>query len=618
MKRLLVVLPFALFAFGHAPPCGFAADPTIVSALAFPSIRSEVSIAKAYDPSRDRRVIVDDLRQVDLSGSPGVTEFDQTITSFARDPGGPTILVKEPCLGFDPNQPSNGVIGPFFTSSVVSQDTHVTATADTATVTSSGSVTCRSTRLPCNGLMGSNANGRNNVVVKVTISRACRYAVNATIAVDGGGSPGSAAVGFSGPNEQHTFTSSDLAIDRSTASATRSMQFRGVYQPGQITMNIGADLTNAAPQAHATWSVSLTLVPDGPRGPDIRWTDPSGGGFGTAANWDPPQVPLKDASHTDTAVFDLDRTYAVDFGISKAAAQRTSDRLVIDAGHVTFENANYKVDGLSLVDPSLVVDAGTLTLASGDLTCNSANIGDLHSVGAAIEVTGQDSRWDCLGRLRVGGSSGGSGAPGNLTITRGAIVASAESLVGAGGQTGNVAVNGGGSRWTTGNMHVGFTSRGDVAMTDGAAVASDTVLVGGGFSTTQFASSGFPGASVRVAGVDASGTPTGWDTMGLTLGQGATVSVEDGGRLGATEVGIFGSGTVSVTGVNAAHGRPSLLACNEIEVGSDGVLDVAFGGDVEIAAGNLSVGTTSLGTGTVNVLGSAPTAGPASTLHVDG
>jgi T5SS/PEP-CTERM-associated repeat protein len=169
------------------------------------------------------------------------------------------------------------------------------------------------------------------------------------------------------------------------------------------------------------------LSPDAPSD-DIRWTKPSGGGFGVSANWIPPQIPLKDATHTDNAIFDLNRTYTVDFAATKLAALRTSDRLLIDRGHVTFENANYKVDGLSLADPSLVVDVGRLTLASGNITSNSATIGDLHSVGAEVEVTGPGSQWDCLGRLRVGGSSGGSGAAGKLTITDGGIVTSAESL----------------------------------------------------------------------------------------------------------------------------------------------------------------------------------------------
>jgi T5SS/PEP-CTERM-associated repeat protein len=349
------------------------------------------------------------------------------------------------------------------------------------------------------------------------------------------------------------------------------------------------------------WNFTFDVIPVGETSEDHFWTKRSGGSFDTDANWNPQSVPLKDATRSDNAIFDLRRRYVVDFSAQNAlaidlGAQRTANRLEVLQGDVTLTHANLKVDELDLARPSLRVDTGKLTLASGQITSNSATIGDLHAVGAKIVVNGPDSRWDELGRLRVGGSDGDAGS-GELLITDGAGVSSAESRIGAGGaQPGHVLVDGTGSSWTTGNIAVGFSSPGKVDVAGGARVASGVVQAGLGSDTF-----------ITVAGADPGGTASSWTGGALELGPHLIeAQVIDGGTMTMNSI-TFRGGELNIDGGTRGAVGPTTLTSQSLDL-REGQMAITSGAKAHF---NLPVGIGSLGgPGTLIVEGRSPTGEP--------
>jgi len=417
-----------------------------------------------------------------------------------------------------------------------------------------------------------------------------------------------------------------LTNDNGATSA--GVNRRGVVEAGQTAHFFFHMLAGTGDLVHATggasWNLSVSIAPEAPAGADHRWTNRAGGGFGTDANWDPQQVPVKDATHTDNAVFDLRGRYTVDFDSArrrrKALGLQTIDRLeILNGSNVTFLNMNLKVDDLSPdVRPSFTVDAAKLTLAGGHLTSNSAVIGDLHGVDATVVVDGAASRWDCDGRLRVGGS-GGSQGEGTLKLSAAAQMVSAETRIGAGGaQPGVVTVDGEGTAWDTGNIAVGFSAGGSLSITGGAVVSSGTAVIGLGHDAAD-------PATVEVSGAAPTEVASRWDVGSLTVGRGAglnSLSVADGASVNASDVVvgdvIGGNGFVSVSEIGASGAASQLFSLHGMIVGQGG-----GSGDVFVSAGaevhvteNLSVGAD--GQGAFHVVGTDAAMQTGSTAIVGG
>lgn len=603
MKRLrssaLVVL--AGLVVGAAPRA--SAAPAVMSATAsVPKMSSQAAIL-LFNPSFHA------VRDDDPGPTPaGVTSYSESVGSHAEHPGGPSVTGEG-----NINQP-NVVIGRLAADSSVSQSSTISVTPDSVVVGTTATATAQKTRTVQNCCFGSIANATTAYRVEIVLAAPCHYRLNGSISTDaatGGGGRGLLTLSGNSPDPALTVA---LPLG-STASQTVSEE--GVFDVGTVVLSveITADLggllaTNFRPSdgsaARASWALSLALSPDAP-GSDVRWTNASGGAFGTDTNWDAQRVPTSDVSHQDNAVFDLHGAYAVDLG-----AGRSSDRLSVRQGAVTFRNGDLEVDDLSVDRPSLVVDVGKLILSGGVLTSNSATIGDLHGVGAEVQVTGAGTRWDCLGRLRVAGSSG-SGGEGRLTIANGGtVLGGAEVLVGAGGaQRAAVTVDGKDTGWATGNIAVGYSSFAEMDVTAGAKVVSNEIHIG-------LSAPGSLGPICGVSGTDADGTPSEWDGSIFRVGPNfGVVGVSDGGLVKVGDA-VLGNAKLTVSGVEPGHARRSRFQCASLTLG-DAQIDVVGGGLVSVTTGKAIIGPAGVASfGSVNVKGKDAASGVASTLETDG
>jgi T5SS/PEP-CTERM-associated repeat protein len=489
-----------------------------------------------------------------------------------------------------------------------SQTTSIAASGDTLSISSTATISGSKT---LSGVVktdqGSSASDSEACSVSFKVSKPSVYVLVATMSYSGAGG---GAVFL--PDGQQVQLPTGFQHDQ--LSVVRTGQLAPPLSNGQpVTFEIrlfgGNGIGTIAPpvtQFGAAWHFAFDVRPEGSPGDDIHWTKTSGGSFGTDANWNPQQVPVKDVDHTDNAIFDVAGAYTVEF----AGAQRHGDRLEVLAGDVTFVGADLLVDNLDLVRPSFTVDAAKLTIASGNVISNSATIGSLHAADAQVRVDG-DAVWYCQGRLRIGGSDGTGGA-GVLSVTNGADGSSHDTRIGAGAQTGRMTVEGSLSHWDTDNVHVGFSSTGVLEVLDGGFVSSAVADVGGGF--VQGGDLGI----VNVLGVDSDGHSSKWQMASLGLGTRSTVDVGDGATIESNGGADLLGGALFVNGVDAAHARPSLVSCGGLTVGAGGEIDVSAGGDIEVSAADLIVGpsvpTPALGSVTVKGVDAATST--ASLLHV--
>jgi T5SS/PEP-CTERM-associated repeat protein len=604
-------------AFGAAPPRA-SADAAVTSAVGqVAKLTSQAGILLSNPFAH--------VNKDDEAGptSTNVTTYDESVSSHQDDPGGPSVLSS---TGGNINQP-NVVIGKMTSDASVGQRTVVTSDAVTVDVESSAIAEVAKTSVVGNCCFLPLGSGATSFDLQIVIARPCRYRLGGALSATSDDPKHSAIfvqLSLTGDDGSPSggFNALASSSDRNTASLVHS----GVFQPGPVGLHVtlscdlgsvdtsGRVSFNGGSQGRASWVFSLSLAPaDFPA--DIRWAKRSGGDFGTAANWSPQQVPVNGAPDADNAIFDLPGTYTVGFGAAQA-----SGRLEVLQGGVTFANANYAVDGLALAAPSLVVDTGKLTLGSGHLTSNSATIGDVHDSGAEVRVDGSTSRWDCLGRLCVGGADG-SAREGTLTISNGGTVTTGETRIGTGGaQHGAAGVDGKGSNWSTANVAVGFSSAGFLGIENGAQVSSGDAVVGLGQPVGQ-------SATVFVDGVDPSGAAAQWNATTLTVGRSGginSVNAFDGGSVSAADVtvgdGAAGIGTVTVTGIHGSPQTASLLSVSgRLTVGTGGGhgdLQVRDGGGVSVTFHDMEIGDR--GTGIVSVAGADATSGAASSLDVAG
>ena len=323
-------------------------------------------------------------------------------------------------------------------------------------------------------------------------------------------------------------------------------------------------------------------------GTTVEWVGAGSGSFDVSSNWqptngDPPRVPTRTVTISDTALFDRAEAYTVDFG----GNQQHVERLVVKDGNVLFANGSIKADATSPEIPSVEIDNARLGLLTAmSLTNNHALIG---SSGASRVDVGVGGEWVSLGSLHVGGAGQGI-----LNIEPGGTVVSAESLIGTGVGGGQAIVGNNGS-WDTGAIAIGAGGTGELIITNSGHVNSTNAIVG--------LSPGL-GNKVTVTGFSDPTNYSQWHVEnGLIVGHSGagTLEINDGGSCSVSLPVIIGdsqaSGTVKVTGVPSTNiNASSYLNASAIIVGKGG-LSVEDGAFVQADYLQLK------GPGTVKVLG---------------
>ena len=391
------------------------------------------------------------------------------------------------------------------------------------------------------------------------------------------------------------------------------------------------------------------------RGVVKNFSDPNGGPFQDAANWNPAGIPLA----TDQLVFNQsDSGYIVSFTGSATAVdmQVLSDVVTFDlnaftltltgpqatrvlgggggVGRLTVSDGTLDSDAVSstsVIGNSLggasqvtVSTGGTWNTAqlnvgpSGNGTINITNGGHVNSTGAllgntvnslgTVNVSGTGSTWALSGNINVG-----SGGDGVLTVGAGGQLTAATMAVGV-GDTGRATVSGSGATMTLSNdLTVGESTQGtfnvsnlgQVSVADFTTVGvqpgvTGTLEVGSNATfTTDQLSVGVQG--IGILNVSASGdliTNNGTD-IGNNVTSVGTLTVRESGSSwnsngNEVDVGVFGSGSLIIERNGSATLGIVTLGSSSSGVGQ---LTVRTNGD--LTTGNLLVG--GLGNGSVSV-----------------
>jgi T5SS/PEP-CTERM-associated repeat protein len=503
------------------------------------------------------------------------------------------------------------------------------ATGASLTVTASGNTLCRGTRTgnpDVDRLTQGMAEASYSVAFSAT--QRCSYALSATVKYSSTDIASDPSLFNNAAGVFLSFAGTNIFISVSDAGGerTKTLTSRG-FIPANAFTRLGAlgetrDMSAPVASSATSWSVTLTVVasPELP-GTDIHWTDTSGGSFGDTANWLPTQIPVKNDTEADTAIFDKGTSFTVDLSLPPpAAAQQfaalasasdpTVERIVVSHAAPIITGGTLTADALDVDEPSLIVeDGGFLTLVNCTLQCRHGAIGD--GAGGGVKVLG-------IGNLTSSGQlTIGTSGRGELDITRGGTVSNATVLIGGGTGPGIVQVSESGSRWDTANIAVGFSSSASLTVSLGAVVNSDTAVIGKGLNPT--------GTSEALV----TGPGSIWNcSHELIVGEAGvgSLDVEDGGlvkaqlgfltlRLG---VGSLGVGTVNVSGGSATAGTQSQLSTAGIVVGENGggLLNISNGGVVfDLAGLNIaSIGGSAGSHGEVIVQGFDPITGKAASL----
>lgn len=360
-----------------------------------------------------------------------------------------------------------------------------------------------------------------------------------------------------------------------------------------------AGLCTTSSRAATRWTAwlfaALALAAAGPpalaeHDDEHFWNEPKGGLFGESQFWSPSSVP----EDSDTAIFDLDAAFTVDFDANEA-----SDRLLLHDGDVTFDlhgNKYSLINSNTLLsdsDASLTVgeqdgDDATLRLNDGVVTSVFSRIG-YESGSQGSVIVGDGGTWDNDNKLLVGDEGNGT-----LTIQDGGTVLSGSfaRIGSASGSHGTVTVDGDQSILELGGvLTVGDQGTGTLTIENGGAVSNTNGGIGqaGGSEGT----------------VTVSGPQSTWDNSGSlevgSLGEG-TLIIEDGGAVSST-VGIIGfesgaQGTVTVRGEQSSWDTDGgYLSLGSF--GGDGTLAIVDGGSV--SNGDGYIGEYSGSTGVVTV-----------------
>jgi T5SS/PEP-CTERM-associated repeat protein len=236
--------------------------------------------------------------------------------------------------------------------------------------------------------------------------------------------------------------------------------------------------------------------------------------------------------------------------------------------------------------------------AEGQVGSNEGVVGSLVGSTGTVNVDGANSLWNNMGELRIGERGRGT-----LNITAGGRVESTRAIIGdENNSIGEVSVSGAGSEWiNSGNLFVGNSGPGTLDVTAGGRVQNNVGIVSAGDAIFGAAS-----GTVNVDGANSQWINSGELTVGL-FGEG-TLNITGGGLVQNTDgvvgsgegfFGASGRGTVNVEGANSMW-----LNSGELTVGDigQGILHITNGGRVQNMNIQSNIGVDG-GSGTVTVDG---------------
>ncbi len=278
----------------------------------------------------------------------------------------------------------------------------------------------------------------------------------------------------------------------------------------------GNQSDNSMPSAGAVYTFNTGL-------PVVRWNNPAGGSWATAANWLPATVP----DSTTETVFDLDNSYDVTVGA------RQSGRSRVEAGSVLFQSAN-----LTLTGPFSVGGAASFSLPTGSITASDLIVGHLPPTNPASPPTAHvtisnDGTVFTAGAQTIVGQAG----EGDLFVNDGRLN-SGEALIGQ-SSAGTATVGGTNALWEMTSLNVGAGFTATLNIESGSRVLVNNAAVIGQANSLQT----YP---ARIT-VDNAGVPlafvANFGVNDLTIGDAlpGTLDIRNGGVvavLGLLQVGV--------------------------------------------------------------------------------
>jgi T5SS/PEP-CTERM-associated repeat protein len=372
---------------------------------------------------------------------------------------------------------------------------------------------------------------------------------------------------------------------------------------------------------------------------NMSWTNPAGGSFHTAGNWNPGFVP----GSTDSAYFTLDDPgYTVSMSsnvtnqhfevwddvVSMSLASAVvynltnSESLYVGSnpgqnGRLTFSGGTLNTintrigGGTGFMQQNLtnswnnsgslqVAPGGTGTLnVFGDLTTGSITVG---SAGGSATVSIRNSAALTVNSVFIVGSAG----TGTFSVEAGADVGAASiDLASGAGSNGTLIVTDSSSTLTANALTVGRDGRGTLTIDADGLVSSTsgTLAFLEGSSATATISDGGAWNSTGALSVGSSGS--------------ASLTISSGGRLTNTSAtigsNVIASGTVTITGTSSRW-----TSSTSVNVGFDGVgtISVQNGGTVD--AQSMSIASRLNSRGTVTLSGATSSLDTSTNMYVGG
>ncbi len=354
---------------------------------------------------------------------------------------------------------------------------------------------------------------------------------------------------------------------------------------------------------NTVYPMAVLAVASAALGAEIAWEAPSSGLLLSDGSWAGGMTP----DSGDGGLFAVPGSYEVQLGEDAEFGY-----VAVDGSSPVFQFPGSRFDLAFFGDAPAGVTVGrgaamsSLTLAIGEVVCDTVVIARDAGSLATLSITGSSSLLDSLFRVDVG-----LGGNGTLELTSGGVFDGSQVLVGRqNGAEGRVAVDGNGSMLTASFLTIGEQGQGTLDVSGGGFVSLVGLNVGAGQGSGDVTITG-SGSEINTNAGDAVIGDGGDATLSLTQGllrardivfanPGSSVVVAGGsGGFAATRDVLIGVGGVAEAVLGASH----LTACQRLRIASangslaslelDGA--VVANTRVDVAPGLFSLGTLRTG-----------------------